>query len=95
MDSRKCKNHGKPILSVDAMVTACHAATGAPSVCVCGKAMYDGGDEERNDRLSDAAPDLLEALVDLADDHEFGNTGTMRQDHLRAARAAIAKATGA
>jgi hypothetical protein len=29
------------------------------------------------------------ALKDLADDHEFGATGTVRQDHLQAARAAL------
>lgn len=35
---------------------------------------------------------LLAACKDLADDHEFGATGTMRQDHLKAARDAIALA---
>jgi hypothetical protein len=32
---------------------------------------------------------LTGALKDLADDHEFGATGTVRQDHLQAARAAL------
>lgn len=49
---------------------------------------------EANAHLIAAAPDLLEALEALADDHEFGATGTIRQDHLRAARLAIAKARG-
>ena len=50
-------------------------------------------ERDRVKRLHAAAPDLLEALKALADDHEHGATGTLRQDHLRAARAAIAKAT--
>lgn len=39
--------------------------------------------------------ELLAALEALADDHEFGATGTVRQDHLRAAREAIANARAA
>jgi hypothetical protein len=47
-----------------------------------------------NARLIAVAPDLLEALKTLADDHEFGATGTIRQDHLATARAIIAKVEG-
>lgn len=37
--------------------------------------------------------ELLEALRLLADDHEFGETGSVRQEHLAKARDAIARAT--
>ncbi len=47
-----------------------------------------------NAALIAAAPERLEALKALADDHEFGEVGSVRRDHLAAARAAIAKAEG-
>ena len=50
--------------------------------------------DETTAHLIAAAPELLEALRMLADDHEHGATGTIRQEHLRAARAAIARAEG-
>lgn len=54
-----------------------------------------------NARLIAAAPDLLEALVDTLDSYvslvECGDCGSWdpeQEDHVRKARAAIAKATG-
>ena len=49
---------------------------------------------DANAALIASAPEMLEALRMLADDHEHGATGTIRQEHLRTARAAIARAEG-
>ena len=43
-------------------------------------------------KACNAHDDLVAALKALADDHEFGAVGEVRQDHLAAARAALAKA---
>ena len=65
-------------------------ATGVTTAEVVG----DSAEAIANALLIAAAPELLEALKALADDHEFGATGAVRQDHLKAARTAIAKAEG-
>ncbi len=51
-----------------------------------------GINREANARLIAAAPDLLEALIEMVDD--FGPTPSDRFRSLGPARAAIAKATG-
>lgn len=57
-------------------------------------ALFPVDGECANAHLIAAAPALYEALEKLADDHEYGATFTMRQCHLREARAALALACG-
>ena len=55
-----------------------------------------GVNQEANARLIAAAPELLEALQSIVDDHEFcGNSwGDRREAWIATARAALAKAEG-
>jgi len=56
------------------------------------KSMLRSLQKEHNSALArlEAAEKVVEAAKLLADDHEFGETGTMRQDHLKIAREALA-----
>lgn len=67
--------------------------------CECGDRInpVTGTDEQAaaDMNLIAAAPDLLEALTKLLDGHTISGTYRMEQDSIDAARAALAKATGA
>ena len=64
------------------------------------KGFHRGSETDANARLIAAAPDLLEALIDIADDYEerfdmeSPSTNPSMKMVVQAARAAIAKARG-
>lgn len=60
----------------------CGGTLGGDNPCQCGAAMEIAA-------LRAECAQLRAACKDLADDHEFGATGLVRQDHLKAARAAL------